>query len=85
MYFRPSVRNVPLIVLLKLLKCLAREIRIWSELKHPNVMPLLGYMIEGAYPSFVSAWMDRGSLHMCMKNFDMIKSLSMVCIAIHQF
>jgi len=43
-------------------KNFAKEIRIWSELVHPNVLPLLGYMIEGSYPSLVSEWMEKGSL-----------------------
>ncbi|KLO07120.1 kinase-like protein [Schizopora paradoxa] len=47
-------------------KNFAKEIRIWSELNHKNVLPLLGYMIEGNYMSLVSEWMERGSLRSCM-------------------
>jgi len=43
-------------------KNIAKEIRIWSDLEHPNVLPLLGYRIEGDYPSLVSSWMEKGSL-----------------------
>ncbi len=35
---------------------------MWSELVHLNVLPLLGYMIEGSYPSLVSEWMEKGLL-----------------------
>ncbi|KLO13881.1 kinase-like protein [Schizopora paradoxa] len=52
-------------------KKLAREIRIWSELEHENVLPLLGYFTEGdkAMPSLVSEWMKRGTLYDFMKSF----------------
>lgn len=43
---------------------LSREIRIWAQLSHPNVLPLLGYFVEGtgAMPSLVSEWMENGTL-----------------------
>lgn len=42
--------------------------KIWSTLNHKNVLPLLGYFIEGGeFPNFISTWMENGSL------FDYIK------------
>lgn len=46
-----------------------RELRIWSSLDHPNVLPLLGYVMHGSYPAFVSKWMVHGSLLKYMEKF----------------
>ncbi|KLO19810.1 kinase-like protein [Schizopora paradoxa] len=64
--------------LAKVPKRFAREVKIWSELDHPNVMPLLGYAMEGRYPSFVSRWMEGGSLHMCVPNLNRIEAILMI-------
>jgi len=55
----------------KFAKRLAREIRIWASLEHENVLPLLGYFVEGEkkLPNLVSPWMVNGSLHEYMKMF----------------
>lgn len=47
-----------------MLQKLTKEIRIWSQLSHPNVLPFLGYFVEGegAMPSLVSEWMENGTL-----------------------
>ncbi|EJD07094.1 kinase-like protein [Fomitiporia mediterranea MF3/22] len=44
-----------------------REIRAWSKLSHPNVLPLAGYMLEetgglSRLPSLVSEWMENGNI-----------------------
>jgi len=44
------------------------EFRIWSSMKHPNVHPLLGYIMHGAYPAFISRWMANGSLLTYLQN-----------------
>jgi len=56
---------------LSLAKKLAKEMQIWAKLQHHNVLPLLGYYIEGdnAMPAFVSEWMVKGTLHDFMKTF----------------
>jgi len=47
---------------------LCRELRLWSELEHPNVLRLLGFFLEGnlsegiAIPNFVSEWMLNDNL-----------------------
>ncbi len=52
------------------LQNLGREVRLWSKLNHPNVLPLLGYFLEGpmAIPNFVSQWMKNGTLVDYMKH-----------------
>jgi len=46
----------------------ARELNVWYRLKHPNVLPLLGYLLEENRLSFVSKWMEEGSLRLAIKN-----------------
>ncbi|KAI5119303.1 hypothetical protein M0805_008218 [Coniferiporia weirii] len=43
-------------------KFLANEIRVWSKLGHCNILPLLGYVVEGEYPSLISEWMEDGTV-----------------------
>ncbi len=52
-------------------KRLAKEIQIWASLKHENVLPFLGYYIEGKkkLPNLVSEWMVNGSLLLYMLTF----------------
>ena len=40
-----------------------KEIYVWSKLKHPNVLPLLGYAFDAdtGYPMLISQWMERGN------------------------
>lgn len=50
---------------------LASEIRIWANLDHDFVLPLLGYFVEGEnmMPALISEWMERGTLHDVMRTF----------------
>ena len=49
-------------------QCLAKEIRVWSKLDHPNVLTFLGYALEGEdYPLLISEWMDNGTVKTYMK------------------
>ena len=36
---------------------------MWSKLKHPNILPLLGYAFDSdtGYPFLVSEWMVNGN------------------------
>ncbi|KAL5524358.1 hypothetical protein ACEPAF_9498 [Sanghuangporus sanghuang] len=43
-------------------KWIEREMKIWSRLDHPNILPFLGYMFEKDWPSLISEWMDNGTL-----------------------
>jgi len=45
-----------------------RELRIWSSLRHPNVILLLGYIMHDKYPAFVSQWMFEGTLRKYVDN-----------------
>ncbi|KAL5526660.1 hypothetical protein ACEPAF_8384 [Sanghuangporus sanghuang] len=53
---------------MQLAKSLAREMRIWSKLDHPNILPLLGYMLESDYPSLISEWMEFGTVRNFLNN-----------------
>jgi hypothetical protein len=42
---------------------IARELRIWASLTHPNVLPILGYVFsQGATFAFISEWMENGTI-----------------------
>ncbi|PAV17588.1 kinase [Pyrrhoderma noxium] len=43
------------------LKPFVKELRVWSRLTHPNILPLIGYFMEGDYPSILSEWMEKGT------------------------
>ena len=47
-----------------------KELKIWSGLSHPNVLPILGFVRRfsgSVYPSFVSPWVENGTLRDYMK------------------
>ncbi|EJD08301.1 kinase-like protein [Fomitiporia mediterranea MF3/22] len=45
------------------MKVIEREIRIWSSLHHPNVLPFLGFCLEeGSFPALVSEFMENGTV-----------------------
>ncbi|TDL16161.1 kinase-like protein [Rickenella mellea] len=47
----------------ELKKSIALELRIWSDLEHPNVLPLLGFTLDfGPHPVFVTEWMSNGTV-----------------------
>ena len=39
-----------------------RELRLWANLNHLNVLPLLGFTVVDQSPSLVSEWMDNGTV-----------------------
>ncbi|KLO08220.1 kinase-like protein, partial [Schizopora paradoxa] len=41
-----------------------KEVRVWSRLKHDNILPFLGFFLEGEkrIPNLVSEWMERGTV-----------------------
>ncbi|KDQ16034.1 hypothetical protein BOTBODRAFT_97408, partial [Botryobasidium botryosum FD-172 SS1] len=43
-----------------LLKRLAREAKVWSQLRHPNVLPFLGLCTLTSVPYLISPWMENG-------------------------
>ena len=42
---------------------LFEAVYVWSRLRHPNVLSLLGFAFcnDTGYPMLISRWMDRGS------------------------
>ncbi|KAL5525889.1 hypothetical protein ACEPAG_7227 [Sanghuangporus baumii] len=48
-------------------KTLAREMDVWSKLKHPNILPFLSFIIEKDYPSLISEWIEHGTLTKFLK------------------
>lgn len=40
---------------------LAKEMHIWSNLEHVNILPFQGYLLENDYPSFISEWIENGT------------------------
>ncbi|EJC99186.1 kinase-like protein [Fomitiporia mediterranea MF3/22] len=43
-------------------KLLAKELYVWSKLDHPNILPLQGFALEGAYPLVISEWLENGTV-----------------------
>lgn len=44
------------------MRSFARELRIWTNLNHPNILPCLGFAVDGNSPRLVSQWMENGNL-----------------------
>ncbi len=51
---------------------------MWRRLCHPNVLPLLGYTLEGTRLSLISEWMEKGSLRKVMTTLTVPGQFSMV-------
>ena len=48
---------------------IAKEIRVWASLSHPNVLKLLGYILEeNGFPSLISEWIGEGTVLEYVKN-----------------
>ncbi|KAG8924733.1 hypothetical protein FRC02_010217 [Tulasnella sp. 418] len=43
-------------------KRLMREMSVWCQLDHENVVPFLGYAFNGTFPCMVAPWYDNGNL-----------------------
>ena len=39
-----------------------KEVILWKNLRHPNVLPLLGVMLNDHHFAMVSEWMDNGNI-----------------------
>jgi len=48
-------------------KVVFKELKIWSSLRHPNVLSLLGFVIHDKYPALVSQWMINGTMRKYME------------------
>ncbi|KAG8899294.1 hypothetical protein FRC00_001632 [Tulasnella sp. 408] len=49
---------------LRLVKRLARELRVWARLHHPHILPVLGYYLDDSYKTavLISAYQIHGDL-----------------------
>ncbi|KAJ3994707.1 kinase-like domain-containing protein, partial [Lentinula boryana] len=57
-----------------------REAVVWKQLKHPNILPILGVSTELFFPSFclISPWMENGTIMSYLKHnptFDLLSAL----------
>lgn len=60
---------------------LAKEMNVWSKLEHPNILQLLGYVVEGDYPCLVSHWMDNGTVSRYLQDhpeYDLVKMVRLL-------
>ncbi|KAI6011821.1 kinase-like domain-containing protein, partial [Pisolithus marmoratus] len=56
---------------ISVLKNMLREVHVWSKLKHPNVLPLLGIATKFDNTiSIISKWMSRGNAHEYVQDFE---------------
>ncbi|KLO08483.1 kinase-like protein [Schizopora paradoxa] len=49
---------------------MVQELSVWASVKHPNVLPLLGYDLSGTFPSLISPWMVRGTVRKYMDDHE---------------
>ncbi|KAG8955769.1 hypothetical protein FRC03_011085 [Tulasnella sp. 419] len=42
-------------------KRLMREMRVWSQLQHSNIVPFLGYAFSGSFPCMIAPWYENGN------------------------
>ncbi|KAG8955767.1 hypothetical protein FRC03_011083 [Tulasnella sp. 419] len=43
-------------------KRLMREMRVWTQLQHDNIVPFLGYAFSGNFPCMIAPWYENGSI-----------------------
>ncbi len=56
----------------------SNELRIWSQLNHANILPLIGFTMDLTYPTLVSKWVDDGSLRQSLNSLDRNEALAIV-------
>jgi serine/threonine protein kinase len=61
---------------------LAREVLIWKELSHPNVLPLLGIDLKTRAPSYclISPWMNNCDVMSFLEKNPKFEKTSLVSI-----
>jgi serine/threonine protein kinase len=65
--------------LTNILQNISRELRIWSLLNHPNVLPLLGYTLHGGSTfAFISEYMMNGTAWEYLKLYPETDKFQMV-------
>ena len=58
----------------------ARELRLWTNIEHDNVLQCLGFMEYNGFPALVSEWMENGNLIQFLSNNANANQLKMVCM-----
>ncbi|EIW77212.1 kinase-like protein [Coniophora puteana RWD-64-598 SS2] len=67
-------------------KRIGRELRVWKQLDHENIIPLCGLIYDeakfGPFPAMICPWAERGSLHSYISSSDgtRLSSLERFCI-----
>lgn len=57
----------------------SEELRIWSKLNHPHILPLIGYTLQAdGYPCLISEWMENGPALKYLKQCSSYDVLSVV-------
>jgi hypothetical protein len=56
-----------------------RELLIWGQAKHVNVLTLLGVMTMDSFPCMVSEWMENGTMTAYLKVHEDVNVLQLVC------
>ncbi|KAG8943695.1 hypothetical protein FRC03_002352 [Tulasnella sp. 419] len=64
-------------------KRLMREMRVWTQLEHENIVPFLGYAFSGDFPCMVAPWYENGNLPDYMSRFPDIDRTQMVLESIN--
>lgn len=57
---------------------LKREVLIWNQLQHANVLPLLGIAVIDGIPCTVSDWMENGTMDTYLKSHEDVNILDLV-------
>ncbi|KAG9049105.1 hypothetical protein FS837_011117 [Tulasnella sp. UAMH 9824] len=63
----------------RMMKRLAREIRVWVALDHPNVLELLGFALEDGIPCLISPWCKHGTLGEYLHKYPSANRQLLVC------
>lgn len=52
----------------------------WSKLSHPNILSLLGYIVDDEYPCLISEWMENGTVRQYLETHPELDILNLVGI-----
>jgi hypothetical protein len=55
-----------------------RELLIWGQLDHENVLPLLGITVIDGLPCTVSEWMENGTMDAYLQGYADVDILELV-------
>ena len=57
----------PIVVLIPLGQGFCKEVMLWKNLCHPNVLPLLGAIMDNTRFAMISQWMNNGNINEFLK------------------